>query len=185
MTSWFQEHISKHHGEAPTAKSPYKPRKQRKTPYEPQHFPVTGGQPYPQTLQQQVCERVGRGCCTHRYYSSRYVRGWGGVAVSTDTIAAGMWEGEEGLLYPQILQQQVCGRGCCPHRYYSCRYVRGGRGCCTHRYYSIRYVRGWGGVAVSTDTTAACMWEVGEDTSEYFVTLKAERDGRPVCTDFI
>ena len=50
----LQEHISKHHGDTPTAKSPYKPRKQRKTPIEPQHFPATGGQPYPQILQQQV-----------------------------------------------------------------------------------------------------------------------------------
>ena len=45
---------------------------------------------YPQILQQQVCERVGRGCHTHRYHSSRYVRGWGGGAVPTDTAAAGM-----------------------------------------------------------------------------------------------
>ena len=36
---------------------------------------------YPQRLQQQVCQRVGRGCCTHRYYSSRF----GGHAVPTET----------------------------------------------------------------------------------------------------
>ena len=48
---------------------------------------------YPQILQQQVCQRVGRGCCAHRYYSGRYVRGWGGGAVPIDTTAAGMSEG--------------------------------------------------------------------------------------------